>query len=324
MTDKFDGLLLSIAQECEGGVQEMLDIIFSFLARKTDFYTGGGEDSAEQLVMDKFRKNGAAAIEEHKRKKAKYAEEDRKRKEKKEREEREMSNQAQIQEVSEEEAKKIEAEEKVKKMAKEAVKSEAKETKAEATSNGDKKDEKEDEEDEADKGKIKPNERNGADLEKYNWGQTLQEIELRVPLGGVYKAKDLNVAIGKKNLKVGVKGQPFIIDGDFPKDVKLEECTWCLEDKKTLLINLEKVNQMEWWSKLVTTDEEINTKKVQPENSKLSDLDGETRGMVEKMMFDQRQKEMGKPTSDEQKKQDMMQKFMSAHPEMDFSKCKFN
>jgi len=319
--EKFDGIFLSVAQECEGGVQEMLDIIFSFLARKTDFYAGGDVGEAEKLVLDKFQKHGKSALEEREKKKRKNEEMDRKAKERREKEksaEREQMEEPKICEVTEEEANKIEAEEKAK--AKEAKKPKVEEVKE---VNGEKK-EGEEEESEEDKAKLKPNAGNGADMPTYSWTQTLEEVELRVPLPMAVKGKDVVVQIGKRHLKVGLKGHPLIIDGDFPKDVKLDESTWVLQDKKALLLNIEKVNKMEWWNRLVMTDVEINTKKVQPENSKLSDLDGETRGMVEKMMYDQRQKEMGKPTSDESKKEDMMKKFMGAHPEMDFSKCKFN
>ena len=133
----------------------------------------------------------------------------------------------------------------------------------------------------------------------------------------------LDIDFTNKKLRVGIKGQSPIINGELHKRIIVDDSFWTLEDND-IVFNLQKDNKMEWWKCVMIGDPEINTQKVQPENSKLSDLDGETRQTVEKMMFDQRQKALGLPSADELQKQEMLKKFMKAHPEMDFSQAKFS
>ncbi|KAF1893765.1 hypothetical protein Lal_00002290 [Lupinus albus] len=152
--------------------------------------------------------------------------------------------------------------------------------------------------------------------------QTLPELTVTVPVPEGTKSRFVTVEIKKNHLKVGLKGQPPIIEGDLFKSVKPDDSYWSIEDQKVISILLTKQNQMDWWKYLVKGEPEIDTQKAEPENSRLSDLDPETRSTVEKMMFDQRQKTMGLPTSDELQKQEIMKKFMAEHPEMDFSRAK--
>lgn len=161
----------------------------------------------------------------------------------------------------------------------------------------------------------------------YKWSQTVQDVDITATIPANLKARDLNVVISKTKLKVQVKGQDPIIDGDLSKPVHVDESTWTLEtvpDGKEIAIHLDKVNKMEWWENVIAGAPKIDTSKITPESSKLGDLDGETRSMVEKMMWDQRQKEMGKPTSDEQKKEEILAKFKEQHPEMDFSNAQIS
>ncbi|KAL6500948.1 hypothetical protein OROHE_025145 [Orobanche hederae] len=160
-------------------------------------------------------------------------------------------------------------------------------------------------------GRRAPNKLNGLDLDNYSWGQSLQEVNINVPVPPGTKSRSITCEIKKNHLRVGLKGQPPIIDGDLFQPIKVDDCFWSLEDQKSISILLTKHNQMEWWKFMVKGEPEIDTQKAEPENSKLSDLDPETRAAVEKMMFDQRQKQLGLPTSDEVQKQEMLKKFMA-------------
>jgi CS domain len=151
----------------------------------------------------------------------------------------------------------------------------------------------------------------------YKWTQTIKDVDITIPIDPKYKGKDLKVELSKTKIYASIKGGQVFIDGEFPKPIKVDDSTWTLETVpggKEISIHLDKANQMEWWPHVEKSAPKVDTTKIQPENSKLSDLDGDTRAMVEKMMFDQRQKEAGLPTSEEQQKLDILEKFKKSHP----------
>lgn len=154
----------------------------------------------------------------------------------------------------------------------------------------------------------------------YRWSQDLANVTVNVDLPKGTRGKDLVVVIDKRKLKVDtlwncicmstclwqvqIKGSEPILEGELFNDISKDDSSWtigtafpvaasCCEsdfvvDEGVLTIELEKVSahiqSHQWWPHVLTHHPKIDTTKIQPENSKLSDLDGETRAMVEKMM----------------------------------------
>lgn len=340
--DRFDGLFLNVAQQAQG-IEPLLDHFFGFLRRKTDFFSGAAPGAVEELVLKTVRKNAHLAEETKRQKKLEHEREDKKRRDRLEKKRQEEALAAQKKKEAEIAKTKTKAasasstpdDESVMELSADgsfdvsgdttktssSAAATAAAEKTETPTGDNENDNKDDAEEEEDN--TPPPVGNGGTTDRYVWTQTLSELNVVIELPRGTKTKQLSVEIKNRTLKVAFKNGEVLVDGELYNRVVVDECCWTLEDGYELNINLQKENKVEWWKSVIKGDPEINTQKVQPENSKLGDLDGETRQTVEKMMYDQRQKAMGLPTSEEQSKQDMLKKFMAAHPEMDFSKAKF-
>lgn len=62
----------------------------------------------------------------------------------------------------------------------------------------------------------------------YSWKQTIQDVDIIVPVPKGTRARDLAVVIAKKKLSVGPKGKEPIMAGELCQDIKVEESTWTL------------------------------------------------------------------------------------------------
>eukprot|EP00435_Cladocopium_sp_Y103_P039784 s331_g10.t1 len=122
---------------------------------------------------------------------------------------------------------------------------------------------------------------------KYEWSSgedDSEEIKVFVPIEDSVKAKDCDVKITKKALKVGLKGQEPVIDDTLWKEVDPEESNWELEkDSKgtrCIVISLLKKSKWDRWEYLVKCED------VPPDTSITNkvfmdiSLDGEKLGRI--------------------------------------------
>jgi hypothetical protein len=288
--ERFDGLYLQVAATTRG-IEPLLDSVFSFLRRKTDFFAGppgeAGTEAALEKVQEVARKH--AALYGKSQTKAKQAAPKAKTKttakpNKKKEDVIEMDPAGGFDISSKGEKGKKDA------AAKSAPPVPPKETPPPAAaaaattapaSSADK------DGDDNNKDDAPPPPGNGGTVDgKYVWTQSLAEVNLTVPVPAHTRGRDLHVTIAKQHLKVGLRAAQsgdWIINAPLTKAVIVDDSFWMVEDGNRLVINLQKLHQMEWWESVCTGDEAIDVKKIQPENSSLNDLDGETRKTVEKV-----------------------------------------
>jgi hypothetical protein len=165
---------------------------------------------------------------------------------------------------------------------------------------------------------------NGGVTAHYWWTQSLYETSIYVDVPPGTRAKDLDISMQSRKLRVALRGgggggggddgagggevgeEIVYVDGALPDRVRVDESYWNLESNRVVQIVLQKTVQT-WWKSVVAGDPEIDTTKVDS-TMKIDEYDEETQGAIRKIMFDQKQKQLGLPTSDEMSADDVLER----------------
>jgi len=84
---------------------------------------------------------------------------------------------------------------------------------------------------------------NGRITDKYSWSQTINEVDVKVPVSSeIKKGKQLNVTITNNDIKILVPGQAegVLLHGKFSFPVKKDDCYWNLVPGEAIRIWLQK------------------------------------------------------------------------------------
>ncbi|XP_070164072.1 nudC domain-containing protein 3 isoform X2 [Polyergus mexicanus] len=148
---------------------------------------------------------------------------------------------------------------------------------------------------------------NGAIRDNYIWTQTLNDLDVLINIPKHVKiSKDtIRVNISSDEVKIDVKSLNSstnfkwdnIFNGKLSFKIRKDESIWSIEAGKHINIHLEKATER-WWEALIVDEPKIDLSKIDC-SKHFDDMIPEEQMKVQKLMWNQQQKLLGKPTSEQ-------------------------
>ena len=111
---------------------------------------------------------------------------------------------------------------------------------------------------------------NGGSTDLYTWTQTLEEVQIYIPVENTLKGKDCKIELHTKNIKIIIKNILYF-EGELCNKINSEDSLWTLEtsqSQKHLHLTLEKwKTEWTWWNCICINHPSIDTSKINPEPS---------------------------------------------------------
>lgn len=114
---------------------------------------------------------------------------------------------------------------------------------------------------------------NGGKSDLFWWGQSLNEATVDIVLPYPIIRSELKIDLKSSRLRVEYKGA-VIIEGELFEPIQLDGSIWSIEDRSRVLITLEKGRE-NWWGSIIKGMTEIDLTKVES-IKKIQDFDEET------------------------------------------------
>lgn len=161
---------------------------------------------------------------------------------------------------------------------------------------------------------------NGAIRDNYVWTQTLNDLDVLVKIPEHIKtSKDMiKVNINSDEIKIDVKPLNSsancewdnIFDGRLSFKIRKDESVWSIEPGKHINIHLEKATER-WWEALIVDEPKIDLSKIDC-SKHFDDMMPEEQMKMQKLMWNQQQKLLGKPTAEQIKMEAILKQAWNA------------